>query len=118
MKRDLRDDVFRRAGGRCDMCGQHLDPDAWECHHRKLRSQGGQDDIANLIALHSSCHWIAHGNPLWSYDRGYLVPRAKEPDSVPVLLHGLAPHMPCATWAATTAPALRGGRPDGADLQA
>lgn len=99
MKRDLRSEVIARAHGRCDMCGQQLDPDDWECHHRKLRAQGGRDELANLLALHGSCHRVAHHYPAWSYDRGYLVRRGDEPDSVPVLLHGRTPALPGPAWA-------------------
>lgn len=45
---DLRAAVLARAGHCCDMCGGPL-PSRWECHHRRLRSQGGR--VGQLIAL-------------------------------------------------------------------
>ena len=58
-------------------------------HHRKLRKQGGQDEAANLIAVHHKCHNLGTGSihlaPAWSYERGYLVHSWDEPGDVPIL---------------------------------
>lgn len=59
-------------------------------HHRKLRSQGGKDTPANLLALHHSCHNLGthsvHLNPSLAYERGWLVPMGYEPEEYPVTL--------------------------------
>lgn len=89
----LRLAVLARAGGRCDHCGLLLG-DVWECHHRKLRSRGGRDDMTNLVALHLSCHELAHGNPAWAEERGLIVASHADPAGVPVLRHGRARQLP------------------------
>ena len=40
----------------CKVCGQ----EAHDIHHIKYRSQGGTDDIKNLVALCRTCHEKAH----------------------------------------------------------
>lgn len=42
-------------------------------HHRKLRSQGGKDELDNLILLCEWCHEYIHKNPAESYEVGWLV---------------------------------------------
>lgn len=42
-------------------------------HHRKLRSQGGTNSLANLLAVCWSCHDYIHRNPAWSYDHKFLL---------------------------------------------
>jgi 5-methylcytosine-specific restriction endonuclease McrA len=41
----------------CEHCGKV----AGAIHHIIFKSQGGTDDIENLIALHIECHDISHG---------------------------------------------------------
>ena len=78
---------------------EQRDPWCWVCglpngdnfavHHRKLRKHGGQDEAANLIAVHHKCHNLGTGSihlaPAWSYERGYLVHSWDEPGEVPIL---------------------------------
>ena len=54
---NLRQEVLRRDGWRCQSCGalSHL-----EVHHRELRSQSGDDAEQNLITLCTRCHAIVH----------------------------------------------------------
>jgi 5-methylcytosine-specific restriction endonuclease McrA len=54
---ELRQQVLRRDGWRCQSCGalSHL-----EVHHRELRSQSGDDAEQNLITLCTACHAIVH----------------------------------------------------------
>ena len=90
----LRDTVLELAGHCCDMCGQALSAKSWECHHRRLRSQGGLDEVPNLLALHHSCHGQAHGNRAWARDCGYIVHRGDDPATRPVLRHGKSWQLP------------------------
>jgi hypothetical protein len=83
----MRGAILELAGGCCGMCGRAL-PGYWECHHRRLRSQGGRDEIANALALHFACHDFAHDNRTWAWVRGYIVHRPDEPATRPVLRHG------------------------------
>jgi 5-methylcytosine-specific restriction endonuclease McrA len=41
----------------CEECGGV----AVDIHHKKFKSQGGTDDVENLIALCRKCHDRAHG---------------------------------------------------------
>lgn len=51
--------AIRRRDGCCRVCGQGRDT---HVHHIVFRSQGGDDDHANLILLCGSCHnTLAHG---------------------------------------------------------
>lgn len=99
MDGNLRAAVYERAAGMCDRCGHAIHPDAWECHHRKLRSQGGEDSHENLIALCPGCHAWAHGNPLAAKTQGFIVPPWDDPAETPVLRHGRAFWLPVGqTW--------------------
>ncbi|MCY4726731.1 HNH endonuclease signature motif containing protein [Nocardioides sp. STR2] len=105
MDADLRTSIYCRAGGLCDRCGVGLDPDAWECHHRKLRSRGGPDTFGNLVALCSGCHHWAHHNVALATDRGFIVPSWMDPDEMPVWRHDRAWWLgPGPVWAAFTIP--------------
>jgi hypothetical protein len=57
-------------------------------HHRKLKKQGGKDELCNLIALCSTCHNIApnsvHQNPKLSYEMGWMVPSWANPAEWPI----------------------------------
>lgn len=55
---DLRHEVLRRDGWRCQNCGALSN---LEVHHRKFRSQRGLDSEQNLITLCAACHSIVHG---------------------------------------------------------
>ncbi len=42
-------------------------------HHRRLRSQGGTDDLGNLMAVCSRCHRAIHDNRAWALANGYII---------------------------------------------
>ena len=54
----LRDQVLRRDGWRCQLCGSISN---LEVHHREFRSHSGADQERNLIALCFDCHRSVHG---------------------------------------------------------
>jgi len=56
---DIRQQVLRRDGWRCQFCGAMSN---LEVHHQEFRSQGGPDSELNLITLCDSCHRQAHLN--------------------------------------------------------
>lgn len=83
--------LYERCKGMCEFCGGAL-PDNWAAHHRKLRSQGGKDDLDNVVALHHECHNLAtnsvHLNPEQSYKDGFMVHSWDLPDKTPLnLIH-------------------------------
>lgn len=65
--------VLSRANGLCEaqitgVCegrGSHA-------HHILMRSQGGPDDVGNLLWVCLPCHRRIHAEPEWSYERGFL----------------------------------------------
>jgi 5-methylcytosine-specific restriction endonuclease McrA len=54
---NLRNQVLRRDGWRCQSCGSMSN---LEVHHQEFRGQSGDDSEANLITLCSSCHATVH----------------------------------------------------------
>lgn len=86
-----REALAARQDDYCLWCCSHLGPD-FAVHHRKLRSQGGNDDPANLIALHHACHNLGsrsvHINVAVAVERGFLVPSWDDPAAVPLTLKG------------------------------
>lgn len=44
-------------------------------HHRKRRSQGGPNTMANLLAVCSGCHRWIHAHPEAAYEQGLLIRR-------------------------------------------
>ena len=80
----LRIELDDRSRGLCEGCGQHRGTDG-VVHHRKLRSQGGQDDPVNLAVLHDGCHKFAHANPAWAMAHGWIVSGWADPAEAPLL---------------------------------
>lgn len=65
----------------CEVCGEAR---AVHSHHRKLRSQGGEDEPANLLRVCAEDHAWIHANPSESYARGLLVHSWADPALVEV----------------------------------
>ena len=53
----LRNQVLRRDGWRCQSCGTTSN---LEVHHQEFRSHSGDDSEQNLITLCSACHAAVH----------------------------------------------------------
>lgn len=87
---DLRQTVRARAGGCCECCGDRLSP-TFQCHHRKLRSRGGQDSAANLAALCGLCHRRIHSYVTWATENGFIVSAVDDPAAVPMAVR-------CTDW--------------------
>jgi len=61
----IRELVFKRDNYECQSCGRRGGPrgDAQlHPHHVTPRSEGGSDDMANLVTVCSQCHATTHGN--------------------------------------------------------
>jgi ATP-dependent DNA helicase RecQ len=54
---DLRQQVLRRDGWRCQSCGTMSN---LEVHHKAFRSRSGHDSEENLITLCAGCHARIH----------------------------------------------------------
>ena len=83
--------VWTRSLGRCEACGLHLDPTTWQAHHRKMRSRGGRDSVANTLALCPACHvaapYAVHRDVAAATHDGQLVRGFADPATVPVRLY-------------------------------
>ena len=53
--------VYRRDGWRCALCDSQK---YIQIHHVVKRSEGGGDEMQNLITLCSDCHALVHGTDL------------------------------------------------------
>lgn len=86
----LREALLERCQGYCEWCDRPLsyNPDDWAAHHRKLRSQGGRDELENLLAVHHGCHNLhtksIHLRPVIAYERGALVHSWDDPTTTPL----------------------------------
>jgi 5-methylcytosine-specific restriction endonuclease McrA len=54
----LRQQVLRRDGWRCQLCGTMAN---LEVHHKQFRSHSGDDSKENLITLCANCHGVKYG---------------------------------------------------------
>jgi hypothetical protein len=63
----LRQQVLRRDGWRCQLCGTMSN---LEVHHREFRSHSGDDSEENLITLCSPCHHEAHCHSVSGINNG------------------------------------------------
>lgn len=80
--------VFARAGWRCERCGIADGPrNGLQAHHRKLRSQGGNDEACNLAALCAECHAWCHRYPVKAQPGGWIVPSWADPSRRPLFMH-------------------------------
>jgi len=86
MNKQLRAQLWWRSEGYCEKCGCYIDQHQFAAHHRMLRSQGGKDDITNLVALCHQCHNLGtksvHLNPEESYKMGWMVHNWHNPADV------------------------------------
>jgi hypothetical protein len=65
--------VRDRAGGMCEARIDGVCIDRGEhAHHLLRRSQGGPDDMGNLIWVCAPCHGHIHANPAWAVENGLL----------------------------------------------
>ncbi len=81
----LRLAVYERDNGSCVICGRGVSFDWAEIHHRKYRSRGGRDELANLITL-DGCHKTAvhEDHTGLATANGWAVSRTCEPADIPV----------------------------------
>lgn len=92
----IRETLWERCNGRCEVSGQALNLDTFDVHHRRNRGMGGtsRPDVHhfdNLLALdpviHNGGPQSVHGRRAWSEQLGYLLPKDfEQPGLVPVLL--------------------------------
>ena len=74
----MRPVVVSRFAGQCHICN---DPGT-AVHHRKLRSQGGDNSLDNLLLLCDSCHAYVHNHPALAVSAGYILRRDDPVDTI------------------------------------
>jgi hypothetical protein len=67
-----------RSGGRCEAQLSGCLGTPTVPHHRKRRSQGGKNNLANLIDICAPCHAWVHNHPAEAMEHGLLLPRHAE----------------------------------------
>lgn len=81
----VRGQLRMREDNWCAKCGLKY---ANNAHHRKNRSQGGQDDLSNLLLLCGSgttgCHGYITEHPRDSINHGWSVLSVHNPIDIPV----------------------------------
>jgi len=96
----IRDALWERSGGRCEVSALALDRDTFDAHHRRNKGMGGtdradRDALSNLLALdpivHNGGPRSVHGRRTWSQPRGYLLSKLDPLPAIvhPVWLHGV-----------------------------
>ena len=88
--KSVRDLVYRRANGYCEICGFNQPT---QLHHRRPRGAGGTRRIssnlpANALAVCTECHQMAESNRELAYTRGWLVHQSHDPSETPVMVNG------------------------------
>lgn len=77
---EVRDEVARRSGGRCEarfIAACRGVPE--HAHHLLRRSQGGEDEPSNMVYICALCHAAIHAEPGRAYAAGLLVRRTTDP---------------------------------------
>lgn len=89
MDKKIAEKVLARANGYCEVCGFSGE---LVLHHRQLKSQGGKDQVSNLIAIHNKCHNMGtksvHNQPKDAQLKGFIVPSWGDPAKYPLHLYG------------------------------
>jgi len=86
----IRQACLERAGWACEHCGFTRPGGLYHLHHRKLRKQGGEHTMENLMVVTPSHHNVAAGSIHQEVDRsrrlGHLLRADQDPSLVPVQL--------------------------------
>jgi 5-methylcytosine-specific restriction endonuclease McrA len=84
----VRTALRQRAADCCEICGTPAN----NAHHRKNRSQGGEDLLSNLLLLCGSgttgCHGWVTEHPAAAYVHGWSVRSHDDPRKIPVACGG------------------------------
>lgn len=82
MDKEIAEAVLKRANGYCEHCGKSGE---LTLHHRKLKSRGGKDEVANLLAVLHPCHlYDIHANPQKATVKGWMIPSYGAPTEYPL----------------------------------
>lgn len=65
----------------CNGRGEHM-------HHRKMRSQGGEHTVENIVHVCAADHHAVHMRPAIAYSKGWLVKSTRDPRHEPFFRRG------------------------------
>ena len=87
---EIREAVYERAQGMCEIMSPKAGCTgrAEHLHHRKLRSQGGEHTVENLVHICERCHSYAHLHRAEADTDGWIVRSSYDPRHVPFLRRG------------------------------
>lgn len=92
--RAVRQRVLERDEYLCRRCWVSIYGRTYSIHHRRLRSRGGDNTLANLVTLCGNgtqgCHGWIHANPRMASRLGWIVSTWANPANVPIRYRGLA----------------------------
>lgn len=69
--REIRQEVLRRDNRCCQVCGKKH---SGQVHHVIPRSQGGTDELSNLMTLCGQCHMLVSPVPEWLITKLWKIP--------------------------------------------
>lgn len=96
--------VLRRDDYACLRCAAPVAEDA-HVHHRRLRSQMGDNGAANLVTLCPLCHHWVHHHVAVATALGWIVPSWDQPEGVRMLTwRGWITVQDDGTWSPDTPP--------------
>jgi hypothetical protein len=97
MNRTVREALWNRAGGRCEVTGVPVGYEEFDAHHRRNKGMGGtsrpdRDWLSNLLCtdpqVHNGGPRSIHARRPWSESNGFLIPKHIEwAITVPIRLH-------------------------------
>ena len=70
--REIRQEVLQRDDRKCQVCGKEH---SGQVHHVIPRSQGGTNDLSNLITLCGRCHMLISPVPQWLITKLWHIPQ-------------------------------------------
>jgi 5-methylcytosine-specific restriction endonuclease McrA len=74
-----RDEVYKRAQGRCGLCGQHVAKNAFEIDHIVPASKGGHHAYYNVQPAHPHCNRAKADMMPWEYQELLRAQRLSQP---------------------------------------
>ncbi len=74
--REIRQEVLARDHRQCQVCGKEHSA---QVHHIIPRSQGGSNELSNLIVLCGRCHMLISPVPSWLITKLWQIPEAEIP---------------------------------------
>lgn len=88
---DIRRVIWARSGQCCERCGvwcATLERLTGEIHHRRNRSQGVDNSLANLVYLCHLCHRWVGSDPKAAHEQGFHLEHGELPEKARLLYGG------------------------------